>query len=384
MKYIFGTKNKGKIEHLKQIFKELPFELVIKDDLKDASETNHHIQENALEKAKFYYEQYHEPVFSIDSGLYFDEVTDKEQPGAHVRRVNDISLSDEEMILYYSQLADKYGGKLTARYRNAIALVINENEHYTYDGNDIASEPFQIITQPHEIRKEGFPLDSLSVDITTGSYYYDLKNESAEFTEMNEGFRNFFLKHYKHPLVTLKFKGYAPIKIELYPEYAKDTVKNFIELIQKGYYNDKALCRIVPGRLIQSGDPSLKPENWTDDTPGYILNGEFDREGYRNPLDFIKGTIGMAMAGSEWTPYATAGSFFIMNKDETTLNGIVPAFGRVVENLQVIDALNQVETHQRYGYDAPEEVIFIESITVDTFNYVYGSPKKIYFSILEP
>lgn len=383
MEFIFGSKNPGKIKHLQHIFEELPFELIIKESLEDAPESQANIKDIALEKAKFYYQIYKRPVFSCDSGLYFDEVKDYEQPGPHIRRVNGKRLTDDEMIEYYSSLARKYGGKLTARYRNAIGLVIDDHTSHAFDGDAISSEAFYIVDHPHSSRKEGFPLDSLSVEIETNTYYYDLKTYRAESTAMNQGFRDFFLKHFKRPIVHLEFEGYAPIKIELYPEYAKDTVKNFIELIKKGYYHDKALCRSVPNRLIQSGDPKLKPENWTDDTPGYILKGEFNREGYHNPLDFVKGTLGMAMASYEWTPYATAGSFFIMNKDETTLNDIVPAFGRVIENLEIVDQLNQLKTHQRYGYDAPEQVIAIKAISVNTFGFYYGSPEKIALEVLE-
>ena len=172
----------------------------------------------------------------------------------------------------------------------------------------------------------------------------------------------------KRPVVSIELKNYGMVKIELYPEYAKETVNNFITLINKGYYDGMAICRIVNERLIQSGDPKMKPEERTDDTPGYVLDGEFNREGYNNPLSFKRGTLGMAMAAYHYTPYATAGSFFIMTRDEEKLDSIVPAFGRVVSGMDIVDKINELKTYDKYGYDAPEEV--------ETFGVLYQEPIK--------
>lgn len=379
MKLIFGTKNKAKLNHLNKVFELLPYRLEGLDEtIEDCEENSSDIKIIAREKALYYYKQLGQPVFSCDSGLYFDEVSDEEQPGAAIRRVAGKRLTDQEMIDYYGQLAKKYGGKITGRYRNAICLVLDEDHIYSYEGDDIASDPFYLVSTPHAKKREGFPLDSLSVEIKSGRYYYDMSDYHVEESKMNEGFVQFFKRVIQRPKVRLQFKGYQAIILELYPEYAPQTVCNFIELIQKGYYNDKSLCRVVPGRLIQSGDTTLPPEAWTDDTPGYILKGEFNREGYHNPLSFTKGTMGMAMASYEWTPYATAGSFFIMNKDEASLDGVVPAFARVIDGMDSVEALNRLETHNRFGYDAPDQVVPIESITVETYGMQYGSPEKIY------
>jgi len=186
------------------------------------------------------------------------------------------------------------------------------------------------------------------------------------------------------PIVTLKFKDYDPITILLDPEVAPETVANFIYLIEKGYYDNKSLCRSVPNRLIQSGDTSLDPQLWTDDTPGYILNGEFNRPGYKNPRSFVRGTIGMAMAAYHETDYATAGSFFIMIRDEAKLDSIVPAFGQVIEGIEVVDLLNQLPVHEDYGYHAPIKPIPIEYMKVDTKGIKYPQPTKVSFNKINP
>ena len=131
------------------------------------------------------------PVFSCDSGLYFDELQDDEQPGLHVRRINGKELTDDEMIQYYGTLAEQHEGKITGRYRNAIYFILDENHHYSSMDMSIATEPFALVTKPHSKRVEGFPLDSLSTDIPTGKYYYDLDIKEVS-TSMEDGFRDFF------------------------------------------------------------------------------------------------------------------------------------------------------------------------------------------------
>ena len=131
------------------------------------------------------------PVFSCDSGLYFDELVEEEQPGIYVRRVNGKELTDDEMIQYYASLAEKYGGKITGCYRNAIYFILDEEHHYSSMDMSIATEPFILVTEPHVKRVEGFPLDSLSVDIESGKYYYDIDVKDVS-TSVDNGVREFF------------------------------------------------------------------------------------------------------------------------------------------------------------------------------------------------
>ena len=195
MKILYGTTNKGKLQAMEKAVKELGIELIGLNDLNcelpSISENGKTPLENAEIKARAYYEAFHMPVFSCDSGLYFDELADHEQPGIHVRRVNGKELNDDEMIQYYSSLAEQHGGKITGRYRNAIYFIVDEKHHYSSMDMSIATEPFILVAKPHVKRVEGFPLDSLSIDIRSGKYYYDLEVKDVS-TSVDEGVRRFF------------------------------------------------------------------------------------------------------------------------------------------------------------------------------------------------
>ena len=195
MKILYGTTNKGKLQAMEKSVKPLNIELIGLDDLDSAlpsiNENGKTPLENAEIKARAYYEAFHMPVFSCDSGLYFDELDEDEQPGIHVRRVKGKELSDNEMMEYYASLAKQHGGKITGRYRNAIYFILDEKQHYSSMDISIASEPFILGTKPHSKRVEGFPLDSLSIDIKTGKYYYDLEVKDVS-TSVDDGIRKFF------------------------------------------------------------------------------------------------------------------------------------------------------------------------------------------------
>ena len=197
IKLLYGTTNKAKITVMENAVKDLGIELISLNDLNYELpviiENGKTPLENAEIKAKAYYEAFHMPVFSCDSGLYFDELEDEEQPGIHVRRVGGKELSDEEMTEYYASLAKKHSGKLTGRYRNAIYFILDENSHYSSMDMSIVTEPFILVSTPHPKRVEGFPLDSLSKDMKTGEYYYDLEEKEVS-SNVEEGLRCFFKK----------------------------------------------------------------------------------------------------------------------------------------------------------------------------------------------
>lgn len=197
MKIIYGTTNKAKLQAMKSAVKTLDIELISLNDLESelpsVNESGKTPLENAEIKARAYYETFHMPVFSCDSGLYFDELEEEEQPGIHVRRVGGKELTDDEMIQHYASLAERHGGKITGRYRNAIYFILDEQHHYSSMDMSIATEPFLLVEKPHVQREEGFPLDSLSVDIATGKYYYDLDTRDLS-TSVDNGIRAFFAK----------------------------------------------------------------------------------------------------------------------------------------------------------------------------------------------
>lgn len=200
MKILYGTTNKAKLQAMKTAVKSLDIELIglgdVNSELPDICENGKTPLENAEKKARAYYKAFHMPVFSCDSGLYFDELKEEEQPGIHVRRINGRELNDDEMIQYYSSLAEQNGGKITGRYRNAIYFILDENHHYSSMDMSIATEPFVLVSKPHLKRVEGFPLDSLSVDIGSGKYYYDLEMKDVS-TSVDDGVRKFFSSCFK-------------------------------------------------------------------------------------------------------------------------------------------------------------------------------------------
>lgn len=198
MKILYGTTNIAKLNTMQRAVKPLGIELIGLNDLKCeipiVDECGETPLENAQIKAKAYYDTFRTPVFSCDSGLYFDEVEEHEQPGIYIRRVNGKMLSDEEMIQYYSSLVRQYGGKLTGRYRNAICLILDKINILSSMDISLATEPFLLVSEPHQKRVKGFPLDSLSKDIMSGEYYYDLEMKNVDSTAMEEGFRKFFIQ----------------------------------------------------------------------------------------------------------------------------------------------------------------------------------------------
>ena len=200
MKLLCGTTNEAKMNSIKRAVQPLGIHIMGLNDLNCAipqvAETGTTLLENARINANAYYEAFHMPVFSCDSGLYFDEVREDQQPGIYVRRVQGRELSDEEMIEYYGALARQYGGTLTARYRNAICLILDETTSYESMDLSLATEPFLLVSQPHPRRVEGFPLDALSKDIKSGIYYYDMQEKDVS-SGLENGVQRFFAQALK-------------------------------------------------------------------------------------------------------------------------------------------------------------------------------------------
>lgn len=201
MKILYGTSNQAKLAVMKSQLKKLDIDLIDLNDIKTegkiipkAAENGSTPLENARLKAQTYYNAFQIPVFSCDSGLYFDHVPDEIQPGVHVRNVNGKCLSDEEMIEYYAGLVKRYGN-LVARYQNAICFIIDEKHIYESMDPSLESEKFILTDKPHSaIRKKGFPLDSMSIDMKTNKYFYDLSTEEFEQFAVEDGFLIFFKK----------------------------------------------------------------------------------------------------------------------------------------------------------------------------------------------
>lgn len=199
MKILYGTGNPAKLEAMRRRLEGLNIEIIgLKDidmEIPEIEEDGSTPLENARKKALGYYQAFQIPVFSCDSGLYIENIPEEEQPGVHVRTIQGKYLTDEEMLEHYKKLAEKYGD-LKARYRNAICLVMDEKHIYEAMEESMASEPFFITSKPHSsIRKEGFPLDSISIDIKTGKYFYDLEGNELDQVAVEDGFLEFFKQH---------------------------------------------------------------------------------------------------------------------------------------------------------------------------------------------
>ena len=197
MKLLYGTTNKSKITFMQGKVAHLGLEIISLSDIQapkpDIKENGNSPLDNAKIKALAYYEALKIPLFSCDSGLYIDGLDEVRQPGINVRGKDD-HMNDDDAIAYYSALADEMGGKMVARYKNAICLVLDAGQVFCHMGSDIASDSFYIVSKPHVKRNAGFPLDSLSVDIESGRYYLDM-DEPHKFVEAEEnGFANFFKK----------------------------------------------------------------------------------------------------------------------------------------------------------------------------------------------
>ena len=198
MRLLYGTGNPAKLADAKKWLKGLDYEVLglrdMEGEIPDVPEDGNTPLENARQKAFAYYKAFGIPVFSCDSGLYFDNVSEEDQPGVHVRTVKGRYLTDQEMQDYYAGLAVKYGD-LTARYRNAICLVLDEHHSVELMDDSIASEPFLLTSKPHpRALNKGYPLDSLSVHIESGQYYYDMDKSQVEQLAVRNGFRGFFEK----------------------------------------------------------------------------------------------------------------------------------------------------------------------------------------------
>lgn len=200
MRILYGTTNKGKLQTMRTALEPFNIELAglndMEGELPQIEESGTTPLENARIKASAYYERFQMPVFSCDCGLYFDELKEQEQPGIYVRRVHGKELTDDEMIEYYAALARRHGGRITGQYRNAIFFVLDKAHCYSSMDESIATERFILTSKPHPKQIEGFPLDSLSIDIPTGKYYYDLDVKNVSIS-VDDGTRRFFAEVFR-------------------------------------------------------------------------------------------------------------------------------------------------------------------------------------------
>lgn len=170
-----------------------------------------------------------------------------------------------------------------------------------------------------------------------------------------------------NPVITIEMENGGIIRAELYPEVAPNTVRNFISLAQKGFYDGTIFHRVIPGFMIQGGDP----DGTGMGGPGYEIRGEFTANGFQNDLKHSRGVLSMARTAA---PDSAGSQFFIMTEDAPHLDGQYASFGMVIEGMDVVDAI--VNT-KRDWHDRPREEQKMKSVTVDTQGVEYEAPETL-------
>ena len=171
----------------------------------------------------------------------------------------------------------------------------------------------------------------------------------------------------QNPIVTFTMEDGSVMTAELYPEIAPNTVNNFISLIQKGFYDGVGFHRIIPGFMIQGGDPD---GNGTGG-PGYSIKGEFSSNGFKNDLAHTRGILSMARTN---VPDTAGSQFFIMHADAPHLDGSYAAFGKLTDGFDVLDKIAAVDTDWS---DAPLKPQTMKHVTVETFGVSYEEPATV-------
>ncbi len=170
----------------------------------------------------------------------------------------------------------------------------------------------------------------------------------------------------QNPMVTIEMENGDIMKAELYPEIAPNTVRNFISLISKNFYDGLIFHRVIPGFMIQGGCPD---GNGTGG-PGYQIKGEFSHNGFKNDLKHTTGVLSMARS---MMPNSAGSQFFIMHETSPHLDGEYAAFGKLIEGQEVVDQIAQ--TDRDYS-DRPYTPQVMKKVTVETFGVDYPEPEK--------
>ena len=171
----------------------------------------------------------------------------------------------------------------------------------------------------------------------------------------------------QNPIVTFTMENGDVFKAELYPDVAPQSVNNFISLINKNFYDGLIFHRVIKGFMIQGGDP----EGTGMGGPGYSIKGEFSSNGFKNDLKHTEGVLSMARS---MFPDSAGSQFFVMHKTSPHLDGDYAAFGKVIEGMEVVNAIAEVDTDFS---DRPRTPQVMKTVTVETFGGDYPEPEKL-------
>ena len=168
-----------------------------------------------------------------------------------------------------------------------------------------------------------------------------------------------------HPIFTIEMDNGMTMKGELYPEVAPNSVANFIELANSGFYDGVIFHRVIPGFMIQGGDPMGQGIGG----PGYAIRGEFAANGFKNDLKHTRGVLSMARSRM---PDSAGSQFFVMVADAPHLDGQYAAFVKVTEGMETADA---IVSAPRDAMDKPYEDQRMKTVRVETFGETYVTEK---------
>ena len=153
---------------------------------------------------------------------------------------------------------------------------------------------------------------------------------------------------------------------EMFEDKAPLTTKNFIELVEKGFYDGIIFHRVIDGFMIQGGDPKGTGVGG----PGYCIKGEFTANRFKNDLKHDRGVLSMART---MAPNSAGSQFFIMHENSPHLDGQYAAFGKVIEGIEAVDTIASVRTDYN---DKPRTPQVMKKVTVETFGVEYPEPEK--------
>ncbi len=159
-----------------------------------------------------------------------------------------------------------------------------------------------------------------------------------------------------NPIVTIEMEDGGVIRAELYPDVAPKTVENFVSLVQEGFYDGVIFHRVIPGFMIQGGDPTGTGMGG----PGHTIPGEFTANGFKNDLKHTRGVLSMART---MDPNSAGSQFFIMHMDAPHLDGQYAAFGKVIEGIEVVDSI--ARTPRNMANDKPRQDQRMKKVTVE-------------------
>lgn len=188
---------------------------------------------------------------------------------------------------------------------------------------------------------------------------YDIEGNETKLNDYDTG----------NPVVAMYIENYGSVVMELYPDVASNTVNNFISLVKSGFYDNNTFHRLVPGFVLQGGDP----DGTGTGGPGYSIKGEFTNNGFENNLKHTKGVISMARSNDK----DSAGSqFFIMLGTSTYLDGDYAAFGKVIAGMDNVERIEKEEVVSNEATGQLRKNLTIKKAIIDLKGKEYKEVEK--------